>query len=160
EKHLESAPDLRGPEQLFEYVKTINPGMWVLLIGCAVLLNVFICFSAGRTLMDGIPCGCICDDGLVKVYLGCDNLGEIKKGMQVIIEGDTYYVTDIAETRGDELGDYYYYVMDTAEIEYGEPIYCFSVRADIEEGPHFGLIVTNHDNAGDFFMGGAFDGRK
>ncbi len=153
DKKKNAAPEINDPEQLYEYVKIIKPGSWMLLLGTLLIFVVFWFMVTSDELVDGLTCACVCDDGVMTVFLGADNLDAVKQGMEVIIEGTRYHVTDIVAAVPDETDSYYLFVVQASGIDHGEGIYTFDIKTGLPDGLYEAVIVTGKDTLTDYLLG-------
>lgn len=153
EKKKAAAPEINDPEQLYEYVKIIKPGTWMLLLAAVLMLIVFVLLGTADELLDGVGCGCICDNGVLSVYLGADNLPHVKKGMELLVEGYTFHVTEISPVNEDLLDSNYMYIAQVSDIDPGENIYKFEIKSDLPDGFYEGFVVTERNSIGSYMLG-------
>jgi len=153
-RHDNDLPDINDPSQLYSYVKVINPKMWLLLLSCFIVgLGSFLSFAMLK-LTNGLHCTAVCKDQIMTVFVGEDNLDRLEDGMSVYVNGAEYYVSDIRESRDEELGEYYMYIINSSDIEHGENIYCFSFNAQMEDGVYDALIEEGSSTPLSYVIGG------
>ena len=153
EKKKGAAPEINEPEQLYEYVKIIKPGTWMLLLAAVLLFVVYVGTASANELVDGMNCGCICDNGVLSVYVGEDDLDYIRPGMEVLVDSYIFHVTELAPVSADELDDYYLYVTQASDIDHGESIYRFVLNSDIPDGMYTAFIVAERNSLGSYMLG-------
>ncbi|MCR5627696.1 MAG: hypothetical protein K6F99_10275 [Lachnospiraceae bacterium] len=98
EKALER---ISSPENLTEYLKVTNPGIWIVLISIVVLLlGILIWSMTGRleTLSEGKA---VVNDGTAHIVVTGSQSNEITSDMSVRIESEVY---DISIIETDEYG--------------------------------------------------------
>ena len=148
-----AAPEIQEPEQLYEYVKVIKPGTWMLLIAAVLMFVVYVGSSSANELVDGMNCGCICDNGVLSVYVGEEDLEHISTGMEVLVDSYVFHVTEPVPVSADELDDYYLYVTQAGAIDHGETIYKFTFNGDLPDGIYTAFIVTQRNSLGSYLLG-------
>lgn len=92
---------ITAPEQLTDYLRVTNPGIWVLLAAViALLVGLLVWSSVGtlETVVDGVA---IVENGQATVMASDNSGAEIKSGMTVRIGGADYTVRTV---ENDEYG--------------------------------------------------------
>lgn len=92
---------ISSPEQLTDYLRVTNPGIWVLLAAVITLLGGLFAWSMTgslETLADGVA---VVEDGQAQIMVIDSGRGEIKSGMTVRVGGDEY---SIATVESDDYG--------------------------------------------------------
>ncbi|MBR1383684.1 MAG: hypothetical protein IJ555_07740 [Ruminococcus sp.] len=92
---------ISSPEQLTDYLKVTNPGIWVLLAAVILLLGGLFAWSMVgnlETVADGVA---VIDDGQAVIMVTDTSKGEIASGMTVRIGDDEY---SIATVESDDYG--------------------------------------------------------
>ena len=86
---------ISSPEQLNDYLKVSNPGIWVLLITVILLFTGFFAWgSVGRleTLTEGVA---VVKDGQATIMLKDTANSDIDSGMKVRIGSDEYLISAV-----------------------------------------------------------------
>ena len=97
-KSLES---ISSPEQLNDYLKVTNVGIWAILVSVILLLAGIIAWSSvGRleTTANGVA---VVENGTAQILISDTSKGDISSGMSVRIGGDEYTVSTVEK---DDLG--------------------------------------------------------
>ncbi len=92
---------ISSPEQLTDYLRVTNPGIWVLLAAVITLLGGLFAWSMTgclETLADGVA---VVEDGQAQIMVIDSGRGEIRSGMTVRVGGDEY---SIATVESDDYG--------------------------------------------------------
>ena len=92
---------ISSPEQLTDYLRVTNPGIWVLLVAIILLLGgLFVWSMVGNleTVADGVA---VVDNGTAQIMVTDTVNGDIDSGMTVRIGDDEY---SIATVEKDEYG--------------------------------------------------------
>ena len=91
-KSLES---ISSPEQLNDYLKVTNVGIWAILVSVILLLAGIIAWSSvGRleTTANGVA---VVENGTAQILISDTSKGDISSGMSVRIGGDEYTVSTV-----------------------------------------------------------------
>lgn len=97
----ESLERIQSPEQLTDYIKVTNPGIWIILFAIIILLaGVFVWSTVGKleTLAGG---NAVVKDGTAQIVVTDYDKGVITAGMPVRFDDKEYELYDV---RMDEYG--------------------------------------------------------
>lgn len=92
---------ISSPEQLTDYLRVTNPGVWVLLAAVIMLLGGLFAWSMVgnlETLTDGVA---LVENGQAQIMVTDSGKGEITSDMTVRIDSDEY---EIATVEKDDFG--------------------------------------------------------
>ena len=92
---------ITSPEQLTDYLRVTNPGIWILLAAIIILLSgLFVWSIVGNleTVSEGVA---VIEDGNAQIMITDTAGGSIATGMTVRIGDDEYTVTSVEQ---DEYG--------------------------------------------------------
>ena len=91
-----SIQKVQSPDNLNEYIRVSNPGIWILLVSIAFLLLglcIWGCFGQLRTV---ISVEATCENGVVSCLLPDDNAAGVQPGMTAELGGRTGTVTQVS----------------------------------------------------------------
>lgn len=91
----ESLKRISSPEQLTDYLKVTNPGIWIVLVAVIILLiGLFVWSTVGNleTVASGIA---EVKDGTAVVYVTDSGKGVIAKGMPVRFEDNEFTISSV-----------------------------------------------------------------
>ena len=86
---------ISSPEQLTDYLKVTNPGIWILLAAVILLLGGLFAWSMVgnlETVADGVA---VVEDGQAVIMVTDTSKGEITSGMTVRIGDDEYSIVTV-----------------------------------------------------------------
>lgn len=118
----ETMARISSPEQLQDYMKVTNPGIWMVLSAVIVLLIGLIVVASTQNIETLLPVEAVADNGIVTVELPEAKAGSIKAGMPLRIAGQEVLI------------DYIY------DDESGHSI--VSTKLDLPDGAYDAQIVT------------------
>lgn len=135
---------ISSPEDLSDYVRVANPGVWLILCGVVILLVGMLVWSVFGVLETTIDAVCISENGKGLCYISEENIGKIQPGMQVRLSiGAETTVTGLspeAKVAESVLTDYQ---MHLAGVEEGEWIHALYTDLPFsEEGIFSSAKVT------------------
>ena len=92
---------ISSPEQLNDYLKVTNPGVWVLLAAVIILLGGLFAWSMVGNLETLANASAIVENGQAQIIVTDSSNGEITSGMTVRLGGEEYRITSVEK---DEFG--------------------------------------------------------
>lgn len=133
---------ISSPEQLDNYIRVANPGVWMIL-SCVIILLIGLCVWGifGR-LNTTVTVPVICNGTKTVCYVTEDDLSGIETGMTIVI-GETEYTIASVNSQPikatDELGEY---ALQIGDFRMDEWIFELVVNAELEDGIYRAEIVT------------------
>ncbi len=92
---------ISSPEQLSDYLRVTNPGIWLTLTAVVLILLGLIAWAAVGTLETTVPANASVAGGNASIFTVGTNAAELKTGMTVHIASDDYIISEI---KSDEYG--------------------------------------------------------
>ena len=139
EKSIEK---ISSPEQLNEYIRVSNPGVWMIL-SCVIILLVGMCiwgiFGRFETTLE-VPV--ISKGGKAVCYVKEDDVSDITNGMMVQVKEEEYSVQSISVSPIQVTDDFDTYALHIGELQNGEWVYEVIIDAPLEEGVYKAEIIT------------------
>lgn len=123
---------ISSPEQLHDYVRVANPGLWMAISAIVILLVGVIVWGFIGKIDTTMSTAIVTDGGNAVIYIGEADLEKLGIGMTVRAEGGEYKITDIAKEpiKADKaLTDY---AIHASGLAAGEWVYALSI-----DGEHF-----------------------
>ena len=136
-----SLKKVQSPEDLNDYVRVANPGIWLLVIAVLLLLAGALCWGFWGHIESSLEVSAIASGSTATCYVPVYDLGSVSVGMPVRLEdtegeiteiGTPQFPQDMPET--EEL-DFYWAGID---MRYA-PV---TVRIDVPEGIYTARIIT------------------
>lgn len=138
-----SVDKMSSPEQLNNYVKVTNPGVWMALAAIALLLIGICVWGVFGKLETKLTVAAVSRDGQTILYVKEDNVASVQENMSVYIGDETYKVTSIsaqAVTVTEEISEY---ARHTGELSIGEWVYVVQIDGSMPDGVYKAQIVTD-----------------
>lgn len=132
-----------SPEQLDDYIKVTNPGIWIVLAAVVVLLAGFIVWGAVGTLETKVKAAAVSDSGTIVCYVKEADISGIEQGNTVRIGGNEYSVSKVSELPvavDKSLTDYAIHI---GGLTTGEWVYEVTLNGDLPNGTYEADIVTD-----------------
>lgn len=131
-----------SPEQLNEYIRVSNPGIWVILIAVTVLL-VGICVWGVMGRLDTVlTTVAVVSDGTTVICVKEADISQVKVGMSVKVNGEECVIKDISPLPIEVSDSFDAYLLHLGSLEAGEWIYMVYADAVISDGVYTAEIVT------------------
>ncbi len=137
-----------SPEQLNDYIRVSNPGIWVVLIAVIVLLiGVCIWGVLGR-LDTALETVAVSQNGEISIYVKEADLEKVKTGQKLDINGKEYEIKSIASAPVSvESKSFTEYAMHIGSLKNGEWVYEVAVNAPegtaLEQGIYKASVVID-----------------
>ncbi|MGN1341505.1 MAG: hypothetical protein ACI4WS_14525 [Oscillospiraceae bacterium] len=100
---------ISSPEQLTDYIKVANPGVWLLLGGIVVLLIGICAWGVFGRLDTVVKAAAVSENGTVTCYVGEEKAESVQPGMKINLNGAELTVSGISAqpvSAGSVLSDY------------------------------------------------------
>lgn len=111
----ETLKRISSPEQLTDYLRVTNPGIWVILAAVLVLLVGFFVWMSAGTIETTVEVGVSTQDHVAEVAIICSN-ATIQKGMTLRVgDQETVILSTKTDTYGRAVG--------TAELSLSDGMY-------------------------------------
>ena len=136
-----SVDKVSSPEQLNEYIRVANPGVWMVLAAIVILLAGVVVWGFIGHLDTTLTTAVVCENGEAVIYVKEADAEKIAVGMTVRVDDKEYTVSEIsAEPKrvDDTMSEY---TIHASGLTAGEWVYAVSLNGDIADGVHKAEIV-------------------
>lgn len=144
---------ISSPEQLNEYIRVSNPGVWMILAAIVILLGGAIVWGIFGHIDTTVETVAVAENGTITAYVREEDISYIEEGMSVRIAEQECFVTEIAaepEVVDENFDDYELHVGD---LKNGEWVYAVTVRGELAEGVYNAEIVVESISPMSFVVG-------
>ena len=134
---------VNSPEQLNQYIRLSNPGVWILLLAIVVLL-VGVCIWGYFGKIDTkIKTVVISDNYTSYLYVKEEDMAKIKNGMQVELNNNEniFEIADIEEIPEKVTDDMDEYARHLGNFQVGEWVYKCRLNKNVKEGTYSADVV-------------------
>lgn len=139
-----SLDSISSPEELHDYVRVTNPGVWLILSAIVFLLTGFIVWGIYGQIDTMVDAVCVTDDGVTVCYVDEDDVKQIRTGMALVTDdGETCTISDISKEAldaGDVLSDYAMHVGGFAE---GQWIHELTINEQLANGTCAAEVIVD-----------------
>lgn len=132
-----------SPEQLNDYIRVTNPGIWIILAAVVVLLAGFIVWGTVGTLETKLRVAAVSDSKGVTCYVKEADLDRIGVDNTVRIGGSEYTVAVISDQPVAVDGSFTDYTLHVGALTVGEWVYKVTLSGNLPEGAYEAEIVTD-----------------
>lgn len=140
EKSLEK---ISSPEQLTDYIRVSNPGVWMMLAAVIVLLAGACVWGIFGRLQTKLDVAAVSDGEAITCFVPEDDINSVAVGMPIVINDVEYSISFIPEEPSVMNADSQSYILHVGNLQVGEWVY--RVRADsvIDVGIYDAKIITD-----------------
>ena len=132
---------ISSPEQLRDYVRVANPGLWMVISAIVILLAGVVAWGFIGKIHTTMPTAIVTDGGSAVIYIGESDVEKLEIGMTVRAGGTEYTITGIAETPIKVDGTLTEYAIHASGITVGEWVYAVSIDGEHTDGVQKADIV-------------------
>ena len=134
---------MSSPEQLNDYIKVTNPGVWMALAAIVILLVGVCVWGVFGTLETKLSVAAVSRDGQTVLYVKEDNIASVRENMSVYIGDETYKVTSVSAQPVAVTDTISEYARHTGELSIGEWVYIVQINGNMPDGVYKAQIVTD-----------------
>jgi hypothetical protein len=132
---------ISSPEQLHNYVRVANPGLWMVLSAIVILLAGVIVWGFIGKIDTTMSTAIVTEGGNAVIYVGESDVEKIEVGMTVRCEEKEYTITDIAKAPVRVDGFFTDYAIHASGLTVGEWVYAVSIDGEHSDGVQKADIV-------------------
>ena len=136
-----SMDKVSSPEQLQDYVRVANPGLWMVLLAIVILLAGVVAWGCIGKIDTTLSTAIVTDGGIAVIYIGESNMEKIEVGMTVRSEDQEYVITEIAQVPIKVDGSLTDYAIHASGLTVGEWVYEVSIDGVHSDGVQKADIV-------------------
>ena len=136
-----SVDKVSSPEQLNEYIRVANPGVWMVLAAIVILLAGVVVWGFIGHLDTTLATAVVCENGEAVIYVKEADVEKIAVGMSVRVDDNEYTVSEISAEPSRVDGTMSEYAIHASGLTSGEWVYAVSLNGDFADGVHKAEIV-------------------
>lgn len=92
---------MNSPEQLNDYIKVANPGVWITLAAVILLLLGMLIWAVFGTIETKTGAGLRVENGVGTAYIAATEIGDIAAGQQIEAGGVVGTITAVSKAAGE-----------------------------------------------------------
>ena len=132
-----------SPEQLNDYIRVTNPGVWVTLAAVVILLVGFIVWGAAGSLETGVDAVAVVDSGAAVCYIREADAPAVAQGQTVRISDSEYTVAAVSAEPVVVDGSFSAYALRVGNLVAGEWVYTVTLSGPLPDGVYEASIITD-----------------
>ena len=143
-----------SPEQLNDYIRVSNPGVWIALTAVIVLLVGVCVWGIFGRLETTVGSAAVIKDGVMTIYIKEEHLGKIEEGMTIRVKDREYLITSVETAPRTIPEGFDEYMLHLSGMHVGE--WVFGVTAmdtDLADGVYKAEIVVESIAPMSFILG-------
>ena len=138
-----SVDRMSSPEQLNDYIKVTNPGVWMALAAIVILLVGVCVWGVFGTLETKLSVAAVSQDGQTVLYVKEDNVASVRENMSVYVGDETYKVTSVSAQPVAVTEEISEYARHTGELSIGEWVYIVQINGNMPDGVYKAQVVVD-----------------
>ncbi len=148
-----SMEKITSPEQMNDYIRVSNPGIWMVLAAVIVLLAGVCVWGVFGRLDTSLQTGGVCQNGRLIVYISEKDFSDISEKAIISVNGNEYALSDIANSpiQLDDSADSY--LLHLSGLSKGDWAYALEVDSSgLADGTYTVSVITERIKPLDFVL--------
>ncbi len=148
-----SMEKITSPEQMNDYIRVSNPGIWMVLAAVIVLLAGVCVWGVFGRLDTSLQTGGVCQNGRLIVYISEKDFSDISEKAIISVNGNEYALSDIANSpiQLDDSADSY--LLHLSGLAKGDWAYALEVDSSgLADGTYTVSVITERIKPLDFVL--------
>ncbi len=148
-----SMEKITSPEQMNDYIRVSNPGIWMVLAAVIVLLAGVCVWGIFGRLDTSLQTGGVCQNGRLIVYISEKDFSDISEKAIISVNGNEYALSDIANSpiQLDDSADSY--LLHLSGLSKGDWAYALEVDSSgLADGTYTVSVITERIKPLDFVL--------
>ena len=149
-----SLEKVSSPEQLNDYIRVSNPGVWIALTAVIVLLIGVCVWGIFGRLETTVGSAAVIKDGVMTIYIKEEHLGQITEGMVVRVKDQEYLITAVETVPKTIPEGFDEYMLHLSGMHVGEWVFgVTAIDTDLADGVYKAEIVIESVAPMSFILG-------
>lgn len=136
-----SVDRMSSPEQLNDYIKVTNPGVWMALAAIVVLLIGVCVWGFFGKLETKLNVVAVSEKGETVCYVKEEDISSVKESMSVRVDGESCRIVSVGREPVAVSEDMSEYAVHVGDLHIGEWVYEVRIDCDISDGVYKAQIV-------------------
>ncbi len=137
-----SLEKVSSPEQLNDYIRVSNPGVWIALTAVIVLLVGVCVWGIFGRLETSVGSAAVVKDGEMTIYIKEEHLGKITEDMTIKVKGKEYLITSVETVPTAIPEGFDEYMLHLSGMHVGEWVFgVTAMQTDLADGIYEAEIV-------------------
>lgn len=135
---------VNSPEQLNDYIKVANPGVWLILSAIVCLLLGVVIWSAFGTIETTVDTAVMVKGNTATCYVSEEDASRLEPGMAVTVEGQTGFVKVVSSTPVQVDATFDAYLLHLTGFAEGDFCYAAEIElSGVADGAHTAVITVD-----------------
>ena len=134
---------MSSPEQLNDYIKVTNPGVWMALAAIILLLLGICVWGIFGKLETTINVVAVSENGQTVCYVKEENISSFKNEMSVYIGEESYRIKSIGTQPVSVSKNMSEYARHVGDLREGEWVYVVIIDGNIADGTYKAQVVID-----------------
>lgn len=139
----QSIDSVSSPEQLNDYIKAADPGVWLILTAVILLLCGVCVWGIFGRLDTAVSVGAVCEGGELSLYIPEAGRDKVASGMPVTVNGAEYTIASISDSPVLLDTDADAYALHASSLARGDFAYIAKARTELSDGSYEAVITVN-----------------
>lgn len=138
---------VNSPEQLNDYIKVANPGVWIILLAVVCLLAGTVIWGVFGTIETKVSSTVIVSDGKAVCYIAQDDISSVKEGQTVTIDGVEGTISSVAKNPVEITDAFPAYFMFLSGLKNGDFAYETELSlSGVSDGVYTAFVIVESIN--------------
>ncbi len=139
----QSIDSVSSPEQLNDYIKAADPGVWLILTAIILLLGGVCVWGIFGRLDTTVPVGAVCKGGELTLYIPEAHKDKVTSGLSITVNSTEYTIASISDspvlldTNADA------YALHASSLAQGDFAYIAKAQTELPDGSYEAVITIN-----------------
>lgn len=138
-----SVERISSPEQLNDYIRVTNPGVWTILAAVLILLAGFVVWSVLGKLESKVNTVAVSAEGAVVCYVRQGEISKIEEGDAVRLADRECKIVSVSREPIAVDENFTAYMLRVGGLSVGEWVYRIALDAELPDGVYEASIVTD-----------------
>ena len=143
---------VNSPDQLNDYIRVANPGVWTVLAAVIILLAGLCVWGVFGHLDTVLDVAAVCENGELRLYVPEEKAGEVSAGMAVAVDGAEYELASVSASPVPVDDAFDAYAVHVGGLERGQWVYPAYAAAALPDGVYRAQIVTERISPASFVV--------
>lgn len=149
-----SLEKVSSPEQLNDYIRVSNPGVWIVLAAVIVLLVGVCVWGIFGQLETTVGSAAVVKEGEMTLYIKEEHLGKIKEGMVIRVKEKEYFIASVETVPTAIPEGFDEYMLHLSGMHVGEWVFgVTAMQVDLADGVYEAEIVIESIAPMSFILG-------
>lgn len=147
-----SMDKISSPEQLNDYIKVTNPGIWLILSAIVLTLVGLCIWGIFGKIITTVSTVAEVKNGKMVCFVREEDASEVRTGMKITVDDQEYTIEEMMKTpsQADQLLDAY--AMHVGNLEQQDWVYQYTADTTLQDGIYQADIITDSVTPASFIM--------